>query len=311
MDDSNCCSGNSLTGEICQADNGNYDCSWECSDENLDENGIPEACHPFYNEYDKCHQRHKQMKAELLLNVKSELSNVGGILTKGVMTTNQGEHVVFDKDTCNSRSDCLNKLTKSVNDLVAQYEDTKQSKTVELEQLKEKYRMESGDVCLSFGEDGFCERFKTASVPSDFMIVSKTDKMDVFARKYDQMLIDASLNGGKKNPETIQSLPDGLYMDTHPAFCWSRMGKEYVPCDPTDDDQRFVYKVEEKKDKACSGMEMDRDTAAPLAGYTPESCKYLCDKHANCSVASYDPVKDMPDGSRSTGIKCFPATLVK
>jgi hypothetical protein len=303
MSAESCCSGDSLKGERCTANaNGEFNCSWECSDENIDENGTPEVCHPFFDAYSDCQLVERQKKTELIQTLKSDLSGVGGILQKGrLITETQGDVLVFDGTTCNSREECLRKFRSSVDSLVEEYENIREEKTEAIDQLKTKYREMSSDVCLRYGEDGFCEQFKKATVPSEFMIVSKTDKMDTFARRYDQMMIDASQNGGKKDVTTLEGLPSGLYMDSHPAFCWSRAGKEYVPCNPVDADQKFEYEVDEKENTSCSGTNIEKDSAAPLSGYTKESCRYLCDNHDGCTAAWYEPVRNMPDGSQISG----------
>ena len=305
-DEKDCCSGDALTGEPCTPnEEGIYECAWECSDENKDNDGIPDPCHPHHEEYKRCFLEERDARASLLEGLMDDLDSLGGLLVKGKMTMeksdefpNGREVTVFDRTQCSSRDTCLRQVEKNLEALTEEYDQKKAAKAVEVEQAKQKYMLDAKDVCEEFGDDGFCKEFKQTDIPQTFMIVSHQDHMVDYARMHESILKKSSRNAGVKDAKALATLPDALFVDIHTPTCWN--GSVWTPCDPMAKSQQFEYKKKVLKGKACKGSYMDRDTEAQLEGFTEESCRFLCDNHEDCKAATFRPYLEK-DGKTFSG----------
>ena len=286
--DAPCCSGDGLKGLQCKPDeDGTYACAWECSDENLDERGIPaDPCHPFFEDYLGCHHAEERERAALLSEVKGDLSSMGGLLQKGRLDMGGEEVLIFDPEQCSSTETCLRHFEKNLAASEELYETRMAEKEVELEQAVQKYRLDSSDVCREYGSDGFCKRFVQTAVPSKFMIASiDVDRMADHASLYEKIL--NAPRGRLKDEKALRRAPSALFSDIGSASCWD--GSMWTSCDPASKDQQFEFEKKMHRGKQCRGDFMNRDTSAQLEGYTEESCRFLCDSHADCMSATYRP----------------------
>ena len=183
-----CCSG-----EPCKEneEDGVVLCPYECSDESMNPDGVPSSCHPHYNHYSLCFQKEKDMRQQFVEGTKDEMENLGGLLIEGklMMEINDlypkgRELQIFDRTSCDSKETCMRQLEKNLAAFTEEYAQKIERKKVEIEQTKQRYQLDSEDVCKTFGTDGFCETFKQVDVPTNFMLISKEDKLkaDVAAR---------------------------------------------------------------------------------------------------------------------------------
>ena len=227
--------------------------------------------------------------------IKDEMGSLGGRLDKGKLTMGypQGRELrIFDRDSCNSKEACMRQIDRNLKAFNEEYKEIIKTKQIELDQVKQRYKIESEDVCKTFGSDGLCETFRKVEVPTNFMLISKEDKLEADVAQHD------------RNPYQTSNDSKGVFLEIPTPYCWSvdqfGFGDAWKACDPDDDSQKFQYKKTVHRNSACSGGDMNRDSGAQLEGYTAQSCRYLCELHSECAAATHWPIFEK-DGQTFSG----------